>query len=47
MNLLPDHGWKASQFSCLEKLWNKESRWKVSADNPSSERVRHPAGPSR
>jgi flagellar biosynthesis GTPase FlhF len=36
MNLLADHGWKASQFSCLEKLWNKESRWKVNADNPSS-----------
>ena len=36
MNLLPDHGWGESQFSCLEKLWNKESRWKVSADNPTS-----------
>ncbi|WP_432880786.1 hypothetical protein ACQPYH_35975 [Kribbella sp. CA-245084] len=36
MNLLPDHGWSESQFSCLEKLWNKESRWKVSADNPTS-----------
>ena len=36
MNLLPDHGWSQSQFSCLEKLWNKESRWKVNADNPSS-----------
>ncbi|NIK57072.1 hypothetical protein [Kribbella shirazensis] len=36
MNLLPDHGWSESQFSCLEKLWNKESRWKVDADNPTS-----------
>jgi hypothetical protein len=36
MNLLPDHGWSQSQFSCLEKLWNKESRWKVNADNPTS-----------
>jgi hypothetical protein len=36
MNLLPDHGWSDSQFSCLEKLWNKESRWNVHADNPSS-----------
>jgi hypothetical protein len=36
MNLLPDHGWGESQFSCLEKLWNKESRWRVNADNPSS-----------
>lgn len=36
MNLLPDHGWSQSQFSCLEKLWNKESRWRVDADNPTS-----------
>ena len=36
MNLLADHGWSQSQFSCLEKLWNKESRWKVNADNPTS-----------
>jgi len=36
MNLLGDHGWSQSQFSCLEKLWNKESRWKVNADNPTS-----------
>ncbi|GAA1129374.1 transglycosylase SLT domain-containing protein [Kribbella jejuensis] len=36
MNLLPDHGWSQGQFSCLEKLWNKESRWRVSAANPTS-----------
>ncbi len=36
MNLLPDHGWGEGQFSCLEKLWNKESRWQVDADNPTS-----------
>ena len=36
MNLLPDHGWGQGQFSCLEKLWNKESRWRVSAANPTS-----------
>jgi hypothetical protein len=36
MNLLPDHGWGEGQFTCLEKLWNKESRWRVDADNPSS-----------
>ncbi|QNE18532.1 hypothetical protein F1D05_12225 [Kribbella qitaiheensis] len=36
MNLLADHGWKASQFSCLDSLWTKESRWKVNADNPTS-----------
>ncbi|MEU8226375.1 hypothetical protein [Kribbella sp. NPDC048915] len=34
--LLPDHGWSESQFGCLEKLWNKESRWRVDADNPTS-----------
>jgi hypothetical protein len=36
MNLLPDHGWGQSQFSCLEKLWTKESGWRVNADNPTS-----------
>jgi hypothetical protein len=36
MNLLPDHGWSQSQFSCLDKLWTRESGWRVSADNPSS-----------
>ena len=35
-NLLADHGWGESQFSCLDSLWTKESRWKVNADNPSS-----------
>jgi flagellar biosynthesis GTPase FlhF len=35
-NLLADHGWKESQFGCLESLWNKESRWRVDADNPTS-----------
>jgi hypothetical protein len=36
LNLLGDHGWKSDQFSCLDKLWTKESQWKVNADNPSS-----------
>ncbi len=35
-NLLPDHGWSESQFTCLEKLWTKESGWRVGADNPTS-----------
>ena len=26
----------ASQFSCLDRLWNKESHWNNKADNPSS-----------
>lgn len=29
-------GWGADQFSCLDKLWTKESSWRVNADNPSS-----------
>ncbi len=36
LNLFPDHGWDEDQFSCLDKLWTKESRWKVTADNPTS-----------
>lgn len=35
-NLLPDHGWSDDQFSCLDKLWEKESNWRVTADNPTS-----------
>src|SRR4051795_10807130 len=26
----------AAQFSCLDKLWNRESGWRADADNPSS-----------
>jgi hypothetical protein len=36
LNLLPDHGWKSDQFSCLDKLWTKESGWRANADNPTS-----------
>ena len=35
-NLLDNHGWKEDQFSCLDKLWTKESGWRVTADNPTS-----------
>jgi hypothetical protein len=36
-NLLPDHGWDLeNEWPCLENLWHKESRWKVTADNPNS-----------
>jgi hypothetical protein len=34
--LLADRGWGAGQFSCLNSLWNKESRWNYRASNPSS-----------
>ncbi len=29
-------GWSADQFDCLDRLWTKESNWKISADNPTS-----------
>lgn len=35
-NLLDNHGWKEDQFGCLDKLWTKESGWRVTADNPTS-----------
>lgn len=34
--MLADHGWGAEQFTCLDRLWTKESGWKHTADNPSS-----------
>ena len=30
------YGWGASQFECLNKLWEKESNWRHTADNPKS-----------
>lgn len=33
--MLAGYGW-AGQFSCLDALWQHESGWRVSADNPSS-----------
>lgn len=34
--LVADRGWDAAQFRCLDKLWNKESDWIPTADNPTS-----------
>lgn len=34
--LLADFDFADSQFSCLDKLWMKESGWRWNADNPSS-----------
>ncbi len=34
--MLGSYGWPASQFSCLQPLWNAESGWNVSASNVSS-----------
>lgn len=34
--LVADRGWSSDQFSCLEKLWQKESGWNYRAYNSSS-----------
>ena len=34
--MLGRFGWPSSQFSCLEPLWEHESGWNVTAENPSS-----------
>jgi len=35
-NQVQAHGWGQSEFNCLVSLWNKESGWRVNANNPSS-----------
>jgi hypothetical protein len=34
--MLGSFGWWSSQFSCLDPLWEHESRWSVTAANPGS-----------
>ena len=34
--LVSERGWSSSQFSCLDSLWQRESRWNYRATNPSS-----------
>ena len=34
--MVADRGWGEEQMSCLVSLWNKESGWDYTADNPSS-----------
>lgn len=34
--MLADHGWGDSQWRCLNLLWEGESAWKHTAENPSS-----------
>jgi hypothetical protein len=34
--MIGEYGWGDSQFSCLEKLWTRESDWNYKARNPSS-----------
>jgi hypothetical protein len=35
--MLTKYGWGASQFGCLDRLWTKESKWSLTATNPTSE----------
>lgn len=35
-SMAADRGWTGSQWTCLETLWDRESGWRVTADNPSS-----------
>jgi hypothetical protein len=34
--MLGSFGWSSSQFSCLDPLWEHESGWSVTAENPGS-----------
>jgi hypothetical protein len=34
--MLGSFGWSSGQFSCLDPLWEHESRWSVAAANPGS-----------
>ncbi|MCC9146297.1 MULTISPECIES: lytic transglycosylase domain-containing protein [unclassified Arthrobacter] len=31
------YGWDSNEFRCLVNLWNRESNWRTSADNPYSD----------
>lgn len=35
-NMMIKSGFNANQWTCLDKLWTRESQWKVTAKNPSS-----------
>jgi uncharacterized protein YabE (DUF348 family) len=35
-DMLSDYGWDSGQFKCLVALWNRESGWRVNANNPYS-----------
>src|SRR6185312_4497044 len=34
--MLGQFGWSSGQFSCLQPLWEHESGWNVTAENPTS-----------
>ncbi|QIK84217.1 G5 domain-containing protein [Sanguibacter sp. HDW7] len=35
-SLVAERGWDASQFTCLDRLWTRESNWRVTAHNKGS-----------
>lgn len=35
-SLVAERGWDSSQFTCLDRLWTRESNWRVTAHNASS-----------
>lgn len=35
-SLVAERGWEASEFTCLDTLWTRESNWRVTAHNTSS-----------
>lgn len=34
--MLAEYGWGNGQWSCLDRLWTRESNWNASAENPDS-----------
>lgn len=36
LGMVTKRGWSMDQYSCLVKLWNRESNWRVNAHNKSS-----------
>ncbi|MCS4275791.1 hypothetical protein M2390_000963 [Mycetocola sp. BIGb0189] len=36
LSMVRERGWEDEQYLCLEKLWQKESNWRVNAANRSS-----------
>lgn len=35
-SLVAERGWEARQFTCLDRLWTRESNWRVTAHNTGS-----------
>lgn len=36
VQVLHEHGWRLSEYTCLRQLWDKESHWNHKAKNPNS-----------